>query len=185
MNLTKQINAVLGWAKQNGLYVPDLQVITGCHYRAWCYRNGVLVWEDGFDNLVVTLGRNLLLDNSFDDAAAAFLWYVGLKDTGTVAAGDTMASHAGWAELTIYDEANRQAWTKNGVASAGAMSNSASKAVFTISAADDIYGAFMADNNTKGGSTGVLFGAGDFASPRSVIDNDVLNVQVDISITSS
>ena len=144
-----------------------------------------LRWKELGRNLVVTLGRNALLDNTFNAAAGSVNWYVGLKDTGTVVAADTMASHAGWAELTIYSNATRPAWTKNGAASAGAMSNSSSKASFNINATDDVYGALMSSDSTKGGTTGTLYGAGDFTAPRGVISGDTLNIQVDLSITAS
>jgi hypothetical protein len=48
-----------------------------------------------------------------------------------------------------------------------------------------IAGAFLVDNSTKGGTTGTLYGAGDFNADRSVSNGDTLNVQVDLSITSS
>jgi hypothetical protein len=65
------------------------------------------------------------------------------------------------------------------------MSNSTSKAVFNINATDTVFGAFLKDNNTKGGATGTLFGAGDFAASRAVASGDTLNVQVDIDVTAS
>jgi hypothetical protein len=140
---------------------------------------------DRFQNLVVTEGRNLLLDNTFTAAASSVTWYVFLKGSGTVAASDTMASHPGWTELTGYSESTRPAWTRNGAASGGNMSNSNSKAQFSITAGTTIYGAGLTSNNTKGGTTGVLFGAGDFAASRAVLSGDTLLVQADLSITSS
>lgn len=162
-------------------------------YSAWCFKPlhepwdglGGLRWFDAFENLVVTLGRNELLDALFTAAPAAFNWYVGLKDTGTPVAADTMASHASWATITPYSNATDPAWTANGAASAGAMSNSSSKAVFNINATDTVFGAFLKNNNTKGGTTGDLYGVGDFSSSRDVESGDTLNVQVDLSITSS
>lgn len=154
-------------------------------FDVWACKDKVLRWRDGFENLVVTVGRNALLDNTFNAAAGAVNWYVGLKDTGTVAAGDTMGSHAGWAELTVYSNGTRPAWTKNGAAASGAMSNSSSKASFSINAPDDVYGAFLSSDSTKGGTTGTLFGAGDFGAARSVLSGDTLLVQVDLSVTAS
>ena len=141
-------------------------VLVAMRYTVECFdRFGRLKWREIFDNLVVTAGRDELLNNTFNAIPANVNWYVGLKDTGAVVAGDTMASHAGWAELTIYDEATRPAWTKNGASSAGAMSNSSSKASFTMNATDDIYGAFLTDNSTKGGGDwGALWGWG-FCGP--------------------
>ena len=157
-----------------------------CQYTAWCYDSkGNLKWVDGFQNLVVTTGRNELLNNTFNAVAGDVNWYVGLKDTGTPVAADTMASHASWSTITPYVDGTDPAWTKNGAASAGSMSNSSSKASFSINATDTVFGAFLKDNNTKGGATGTLFGAGDFGASRGVADGDTLNVQVDIDVTAS
>lgn len=142
-------------------------------------------WRDGFTNLVVTAGRNALLDNTFNAAAGSVSWFVGLKSEGTVAAADTMDSHSGWTEIVDYDEETRPAWTKNGQASNGAMSNSNAKASFSITDTATVAGAFLTSSNTKEGTSGTLFGAGDFNTPREVEDGDTLNVQVDLSIAAS
>lgn len=145
----------------------------------------VMVWEDESENLVVTTGRNALLDNTFSAPAAAATWYCGLvNDAGftAYAAADTLASHAGWAESNDYT-GNRPAWTKNGAASAGAMSNSSSKASFAIDATVTIRGAFLA--NAASGTTGTLYGAGDFSSARAVESGDTVSLQCDLSVTAS
>ncbi len=103
-------------------------------------------------------------------------------------AGDTLASHINsWAEVTPYSNANRPTWTKNGAASGGAMSNSSAKASFTINATSRIFGAFMATDNTKGGTSGILYGGGLFITggSRAVQSGDTVNVQVDLSVTAS
>lgn len=154
-------------------------------YQVECFdKHGRLKWREDFENLVVTAGRNRLLDASFKTIPGSVTWYVGLKGTGTVAAGDTMASHAGWSELTPYSNANRPTLTLGAIAS-GSVDNSASKAVFNINGAATIVGAFVADNNTKGGTTGTLYGAGDFSASRAVDNGDTLNVTVTLSITAS
>jgi len=154
-------------------------------YRVECHdRRGRLKWVEEFDNLVVTAGRNKYLDATLKTGLASPAWFVGLKDTGAVAPADTMSSHTGWAELTVYSNATRPAWTP-GPISGGSVDNSGSKAVFNINAADMVYGAFMADDNTKGGTTGTLLGAGDFASPRAVENGDTLSVTVTCSISAS
>lgn len=142
------------------------------------------MWREDFENLVVTVGRNQYLDATLKTGDASPAWYVGLKDTGTPVAADTMASHASWATITPYSDATDPAFTA-GTISAGSVDNSASKAVFNINATDEVFGAFMKDDNTKGGATGTLLGAGDFAASRSVSDGDTLNVTVTCSLTSS
>ncbi len=153
-------------------------------YYVECFDSmGRLKWVDGFENLVVTVGLNKYLDATLKTGLAAPAWYVGLKGTGTVVAGDTMSSHAGWAEITPYSNGTRPAFTP-GVISGGSVDNSAAKAVFNINANTTVYGALMADDSTKGGATGTLLGAGDFGTARAVQSGDTLNVQVTCTITA-
>ncbi len=145
-----------------------------------------LKWKDTIENLVVTAGRDKLLDAVFKTGYTTPDPHVGLKDTGTVDPADTMASHAGWVTLTVYSNGTDPAFAP-GTISGGAVSNSASKAVFNINAPDDVYGAFLKlDDDTKGGATGILYGAGNFTGgTRAVQSGDTLNVQIDLSITAS
>ena len=122
--------------------------------------NGTLIETMEWQNLIVNTGLNQLLDGGL---AGAGPWYIGLTDgSPTVAAADTMASHAGWTEVAGYDEAARQAWTPGTVASQ-VVNNNASAAVFTITSnSTTVGGAFLADSAAKSGSTGLLFAAGAF-----------------------
>jgi hypothetical protein len=146
--------------------------------------DGTVRWRETFRNLVTTAGKNDLLTQYFKGAAYTAAWFVGLVDNAAfsaIAAGDTSASHAGWAESTAYSNATRPALTL-GTASAGSIDNSASKASFTINATAAINGAFTITNSTKGGSTGTLYSAGSFGAVRNVINGDTLNVQVTLSV---
>jgi hypothetical protein len=137
---------------------------------------GGLKWRDEFSNIVVNQGLNDLLGVTLSGTTQDTTWFVGLTSTTpTVAAGDTLASHAGWTEVTAYDEVNRVAWVDAGE-SAQSITNSASPAVFTISADGTVIGgAFLAGVNT--GTGGRLYAAGAFtAADKSLDDNDVLNV---------
>jgi hypothetical protein len=164
-----------------------MEVVVSTKYRVECVRKGKVVWVEEFENLVVTAGLNKLLDATFKTGLASPAWYVGLVDnvgfTGYNAA-DTMASHGGWSEGTPYSNATRPAFTP-GTISGGSVDNSAAKAVFNINATATVRGCFTADDNTKGGSTGTLYGEGDFAAARAVEDQDTLNVQVTKTITAS
>lgn len=129
---------------------------------------------------------NVALDNSLDvwlsGGTQDTTWFVGLKGTGSVAAGDTMSSHAGWSEVTAYDEAARQAWVDGGV-SGQTVSNSGSAAVFTISAnGTTIAGAFLTGDSTKGGTSGILGAVVNFtAGSKTLDDNDTLSVTYTIT----
>jgi hypothetical protein len=147
------------------------------------YRNGALIWSGSFYNLVTTVGKNALLDMTFFSGLVTPLWYVGLVDDAgftQFAATDTMGSHPDWDESTVYSNATRPAYTVV-AASAGSMSNDASRALFNINATGDVHGAFLTSNSTKGGSTGTLYGEGAFALTRSVVSGDVLSIKITLT----
>ena len=139
--------------------------------------DGSIKWQEELKNIVVTVGLNHYLDATLGGSTQIATWYIGLKGAGSAAAGDTMASHGGWSEVTAYSEANRQTWTKNGVASAGSITNSASPARFTSNAnGTAVAGAFLTSNNTKGGTTGTLMAAGDFSLSKTIDNGETLDV---------
>jgi hypothetical protein len=92
-----------------------------------------------------------------------------------MAAGDTMASHAGWTEITAYSQGTRPAFTP-GTVSGQSVSNSGSVAAFSINGTATVAGAFLPTDNTKGGTSGTLFSGVDFTTSRGVADGDTINV---------
>lgn len=146
-------------------------------------RHGNLKWSEDITNLVTNAGLNDVLDKYFKGSSYTAGWYVGLKGTGSIAAGDTMASHAGWSEITAYSESDRPALTLGSVSSQS-LDNSASKAAFSINDDATVAGAFVASDDTKGGSSGLLYGAANFASSRGVEDGDSLSVQITLTTAS-
>lgn len=147
-------------------------------YQVQCLDEfGRLKWEEEFENLVTTEGKNNIIDNQFKGSAYTAAWYLGLKGTGSAAAADTLASHSGWSEVTPYS-GNRPAITF-GTTSAG--SNTASAVSISINATATVAGAFIASVNT--GTSGKLYSAGDFASSRSVLNGDTLNVTPTVSVS--
>jgi hypothetical protein len=149
------------------------------HYTLECRAaDGSLRWAEDVVNLVVTAGKNDLLDKYMAGSGYTAAWYLGLIDsagyTTGPAAGDTMASHGGWAESTVYSNANRPAVSWN---AASASSKSSTATAFNINGTATIKGAFLVTNNTKGGTSGLLYSAGTFSGgDRSVQSGDTLNV---------
>lgn len=139
---------------------------------------GDLKWREAASNIVTNAGLDYALDAALSGGTPITTWYVGLTDgTPTVAAGDTMSSHAGWAEVTAYDEAARQTWSDGGVSSQS-VTNSASAAVFTCSTnSTTIGGAFLTSDSTKGGTSGTLYAAVAFTGgDKSADDGDTITV---------
>jgi len=122
-------------------------------------------------------------------SAQSTTWYLGLV-TGpgsgtTFAAGDTLASHAGWTENTDYT-GNRKAVTFGAATTANpsVITNSASPSSFAMSGTATIAGAFLC--NVATGTSGVLFSAGDFTGgDKSVASGDTLNVTYTFSLTAT
>lgn len=168
--------------------MESLNTKLGDLFLVECFdKDGNLKWTDTIKNLVVDVGLDDALDKYFKGSTYTAAHYVGLTDgTPTVADVDTMASHAGWTEVVAYDEAVRQTLILGSV-SGQSVDNSASKAVFTISAnGTTIGGAFICTDDTRGGSTGTLYGGGAFtAGDKSLDDDDVLNVTVTASAAAS
>jgi len=159
-------------------------------YTIQCFdAQGVLKWEAESKNLVVNGGLQDMNAKYFTGSAYTATWYLGLYGAGASnnpAASDTMASHAGWTEIVPYSNATRPVCTFGipTTANPSVATNSASPASFSINATATVGGAFLTSNNTKSGTTGILFSAADFGAPgdRSVASGDVLNVTYTLSL---
>lgn len=169
---------------------PAFTVFPKNVYTVECFdKHGNPKWVEKIQNIVTTQGFNDLLDKYFKGSTYTAAWYVGLIDNAgfsALAAGDTAAEingSNGWDEMSEYDEATRPALTLGTPASAS-VDNSASKAVFTISATKTANGIFVVSTNTIDGTSGILYGAASFGSPRAVVDDDVLNVTVTLSFAN-
>jgi hypothetical protein len=159
------------------------------HFR--CYdKDGNLKWEDKAENLVVNEGLQDMNNKYFKGSGYTAAWYLGLI-TGpgsgtTIAAADTLASHAGWTEDTNYS-GNRKSVTFGtpSTADPSVVSNSGNAAQFSITGTTTVAGAFLASVDT--GTSGVLFSASDFQSPgdRSVVSGDTLNVTYQFSLDAT
>jgi len=141
--------------------------------------------------LVVNVGLKDMNDKYFSGSAYTAAWYIGLYGAGASnnpAAGDTMSSHAGWVEVTAYSQATRPAATFGAATTAdpSVITNAANVAQFSITGTTVVGGAFLINNNTKGGTTGVLFSAADFQAPgdRSVVSGDIINVTYQFSLNA-
>jgi hypothetical protein len=162
-------------------------------YRIECLdKDGNLKWSAESHNLVVDVGLQDMNTKYFTGTAYTAVWYLGLYGAGasnTPSGSDTMAIHPGWIEITPYSNATRPAATFGAasLADPSIITNSASPAQFNINASSVVGGAFLVSNNTKGGSTGILFSASDFQSPgdRTVASGDTLNVTYTFSLDAA
>jgi hypothetical protein len=155
--------------------------------------DGVEKWSDTFHNLVVNEGLQDMNSKYFQASGYTAAWYLGLVEgpgSGTTyAAGNTLASHAGWTELvpgTDYT-GNRKAVTFGTATTAdpSVISNSASPSSFAMLVnATVVAGAFLC--TVASGTSGILFSAGDFTGGDKTVDNgDTLNVTYTFSLDAA
>ena len=137
-------------------------------YTIECYdKDGNLKWTDESKNLVVNVGLQYMAGVALTSTTQITTWYLGLYGaaaSNNPSATDTMSSHIGWTEVTAYSESTRVAVTfaASTNANPSVVTNSASKAVFTINGTTTVGGAFLTSGSAKSGTTGTLFSAADF-----------------------
>jgi len=154
-------------------------------------RSGQLKWSEKSPNMVVNEGLDKLLGVMFAAATQLTAWHVGLVN------GASVTPAAGWiytgigssfTENTTYTASERQDFTP-GAVSGQSVSNSGSKASFTVSgsAAITVCGAFLCagpNSHTKGNNSGgnTLYCISQFTSGAKTLDPaDVLKVTVTLT----
>ncbi len=131
-------------------------------------------------SLVTNAGIDHILNVEFDGATQVTTWYLGLINNSpspSLAAADTLASHAGWTESVAY-AGNRKAWT-NGASSSQSMTNAVT-VDFVMSATLTVYGFILC--SVASGTSGVLFCEVAFSGgTTAVVSGDTLEVTCTIS----
>lgn len=170
-------------------------------YVAKCYdAEGNLKWEDTIGNLVVAVGKQLMLDTLLSGSSYSATVRMGLvsgASSPTYAAADTQASHAGWLESGLANaptySGNRPTITFGSATSSGLTpSNVTTKAgsaavAFTFTGSGTVAGCFININGsaTIDDTTGTLYSAGSFTGgSKTVASTDVLNVTYSTTATS-
>jgi hypothetical protein len=157
-------------------------------YVAWFVdKDGVEQWREEFDNVVVTVGKNLALDTFLAGSAytvtGPFLGLISSASFSAVSATDTMASHSGWLEagnahLPTYSGSRPTAVFN--AASAGAKSLTSALS-FSITFSGTVKGGFLVYGSgasaTIDNTSGTLYSAGLFTGgDQPVTTGGTLNV---------
>ncbi len=144
-------------------------------------------------NVVPTEGLNHVLDVTLHGSAQITTWYLGLF-SGAVTPGASITAATVASTLTEitsgtdgYSESTRVAYNE-AAAAAGATTNAANKAAFTIvmSSGDlTVNGCFLASASAKGATTGTLYSASRFSSARTLSNGDIFNLGYTITAAAA
>ena len=185
---------------QANVTVPEGMGIEG-HYHVVCHdKDGNLKWEETFPNLVVAVGKQLMLDTLLSGSSYTTTGpYLGLisGSGNTFAAADTMSSHAGWTEFTNYTvggSAVRGTAVFGSASSSGSTpsnvtTKAASAITYTITGGGGtVGGCFLVTgsgaSSTISNTSGTLYSAGDFATAKITTAGDTVSVTYSTTATS-
>lgn len=169
------------------------------HYYVTCHdKDGNLKWEEGFPNLVVAAGKQILLDTLLTGSSYTVVGpYIGfISNSFTPLAADTMSSHT-WIEFTNYlisglavrGTATFSASTSAGASPSNVTTSTAAPITCAITGAGGtVYGVFMVLGpgavNTQGSSAGTLYSEGLFAAAKTTTAGDTLTINYSTTATS-
>ena len=163
-------------------------------YTFRCFKSAddmTLLWEDQIDNVVCTVGKNLMLQTALTGSAYTVTGpYMGLISSvsySAVSAADTMASHAGWTEAGSTNAPTFAARIAPsfGTAASGAISTSTAVS-FTMTGNGTLVGAFITYGpgavTTLMSTAGTLLSAGAFTGGNQPVNSGNI-VQVTYSLS--
>src|SRR5487761_2601745 len=161
------IGAALG--ANNGL--GDAIRATGVFTATCRDKDGNVLWEEQFHNLLTTVGKNLLLDEGLAGSAYTATEYMGLISSvsySALAAADTMTSHAGWLE-------------------AGGTNAPSAGLTFTFTGSGTVEGAFLVGgasaSATVGNTGGTLYAEAALGTAQPVISGNTLTLTYQSTLT--
>ena len=155
--------------------------------------DGAVKWSETLPNTVATVGKNAVLDAALAGSSytvtGPFIGLISSVSWSATAAGDTMASHAGWLEA---GGANAPTYTAPRKTAAWSAASSGSKALssaasFAITGSGTIKGAFMVFGSgavsTIDSTAGTLLSAGVFSGGDKVVaSSDTVNVSYSLAL---
>lgn len=171
------------------------------HYHVVCHdKDGNFKWEESFPNLVVAIGKELLLDTLLKGTSYTVVGpFLGLVSgaSATYDAADTMSSHGGWTEFTNYTVGGSAvrgtavfaSATSTGSSPSNVTSSVASAITYTITGGGGtVGGCFLVTGtgavNTQGSTAGTLYSAGNFATAKITTAGDTVSVTYSTTATS-
>ena len=178
--------------------IPEGMGIEG-FYKVECRdAQGNLKWNDEFPNLVVAVGKQLLLDTLLRTSGTyttvgPFLGLI--NNSTTFAAADTMTSKT-WTELTTYTVGGSgvrgtavfAAASSTGTTPSNVTTSTATAITYTMTGSATVYGCFLVTGtgavSTLSSTAGTLYSEGNFSTAKTVTSGDTVSVTYSTTATS-
>jgi len=171
------------------------------HYHVVCKdKAGNLKWEEKFPNLVVAVGKQLMLDTLLKGSSYSVVGpFLGLTNaTLTPAATDTMTTLVGggkeFTNYTVGGSAVRgtavfASATSSGTTPTNVTTSTAAAITYTITGAGGtVYGCFLVTGtgavSTQSSTAGTLYSEGNFATAKVTTAGDTVSVTYSTTATS-
>jgi len=185
---------------QANVTIPEGMGVEG-FYKVVCRdAEGKLKWEDEFPNLVVAVGKQLMLDTLLRGSSYTVVGpFLGLtKVSLTPAATDTMTTlvTTNVAELTTYTvggnavrgTASFAASTSSGATPSNVTTSTATAITYTMTGSATVYGCFLVTGtgavSTLSSTAGTLYSEGNFSTAKTVTSGDTVTVTYSTTATS-
>jgi hypothetical protein len=184
---------------QANVTIPEGMTQEG-HYHVVCRdKEGNLKWEEEFPNLVVAVGKQLMLDTLLRTSGTyttvgPFLGLI--SNNTTFAAADTMTSKT-WTEFTNYTVGGSAvrgtavfaASSSAGTTPTNVTTSTATAITYTITGAGGtVYGCFLVTgsgaSSTQSNTSGTLYSEGNFATAKVTTSGDTVSVTYSTTATS-
>ena len=178
--------------------IPEGMGVDGFYHVECRDAQGNLKWKEEFPNLVVAIGKQLMLDTLLRTSGTyttvgPFLGLI--NNSTTFAATDTMTSKT-WTELTTYTVGGSAvrgtavfaASTSTGATPSNVTTSSATAITYTMTGSATVYGCFLVTGtgavSTLSSTAGTLYSEGNFATAKAVTSGDTVSVTYSTTATS-
>lgn len=169
-------------------------------YKVECHdKDGNLKWEESFPNLVVAVGKQLLLDTLLKGVSYSVVGpFLGLTSASlTPAATDTVATIVPSSEFINYTVSGSAvrgtpvfaSATSSGTTPTNVTTSTAAAITYTITGAGGtVYGCFLVTgtgaSSAQGNTGGTLYSVGNFATAKITTAGDTVAVTYSATATS-
>ena len=178
--------------------IPEGMGVDGYYHVECRDAQGNLKWNEEFPNLVVAVGKQLMLDTLLRTSGTyttvgPFLGLI--NNSTTFAATDTMSSKS-WTELTTYTVGGSAvrgtavfaASTSSGSTPSNVTTSTATAITYTMTGSATVYGCFLVTGSgavsTLSSTAGTLYSEGNFGTAKTVTSGDTVSVTYSTTATS-